>query len=82
MFLKYGLGVILIFVGLKMVWLNELFDGKFPIGWSLGIIATILALSILVSIGYSRTRGTRDAPAPAPEETSPRVTANLTANRH
>ncbi len=78
-FLKYGLGVILIFVGLKMVWLNELFGGKFPISWSLGIIATILALSILVSIGYARTRV---APARAPEETSPRVTANLTPNRH
>ncbi len=81
-FLKYGLGVILIFVGLKMVWLNELFDGKFPIGWSLGIIATILALSILVSIGYSRTRVAADTSAPAPEETSPRVTANLTPDDH
>jgi len=37
-FLKYGLGVVLIFVGLKMVWLNAAFDGKFPISWSLGII--------------------------------------------
>jgi len=55
-FLKYGLGVILVFVGLKMVWLNEAFDGKFPIEWSLTIIATILAVSILVSIGYQRTR--------------------------
>ena len=81
-FLKYGLGVILVFVGLKMVWLNELFGGKFPIGWSLGIIATILALSILVSIGYARTRGAQDTPAPAPRETSPRVTATVTANRH
>ena len=30
-FLKYGLGLILVFVGLKMVWLNAAFDGKFPI---------------------------------------------------
>ena len=73
--------MILIFVGLKMVWLNELFDGKFPIGWSLGIIATILALSILVSIGYSRTRVARDTP-PASDETRPQGTANLTPNRH
>ncbi|MFO1425853.1 MAG: TerC/Alx family metal homeostasis membrane protein [Steroidobacteraceae bacterium] len=55
-FLKYGLGVILVFVGLKMVWLNEAFGGKFPISWSLGIIGAILALSILVSVGYQRTR--------------------------
>jgi tellurite resistance protein TerC len=47
--LKYGLAFILIFVGLKMVWLNELFDGKFPISWSLGIIGTLLAGSIVAS---------------------------------
>lgn len=49
-FLKYGLGLILVFVGLKMTWLNELFGGKFPVVWSLGIIGTILAGSILVSL--------------------------------
>ncbi len=54
-FLKYGLGIILVFVGLKMVWLNEAFGGKFPIQWSLGIIGSILAISILVSIGYNRS---------------------------
>jgi tellurite resistance protein TerC len=49
-FLKFGLGFILIFVGLKMVWLNEAFGGKFPIGWSLGIIASILVVSVLASV--------------------------------
>ncbi len=53
-YLKYGLGVILVFVGLKMVWLNEVFGGKFPIGWSLSIIAAILAASILVSVAARR----------------------------
>ncbi len=53
-FLKYGLGVILVFVGLKMVWLNEAFGGKFPISWSLSIIGAILGVSILVSIAYNR----------------------------
>src|SRR5262249_22429471 len=47
--LKYALAFILIFVGLKMVWLNEAFGGKFPIEWSLGIIATLLGGAILVS---------------------------------
>jgi len=61
-FLKYGLGVILVFVGLKMVWLNEAFGGKFPITWSLSIIGAILATSILVSIAYNRIYG-RDAAA-------------------
>ncbi|WP_404423034.1 TerC family protein [Nibricoccus sp. IMCC34717] len=48
-FLKYGLGVVLVFVGLKMVWLNEAFDGKFPISWSLGIIGAVLVTSIALS---------------------------------
>jgi tellurite resistance protein TerC len=54
-YLKYGLGVILVFVGLKMVWLNEAFGGKFPIGWSLSIIGAILAASIIVSVAARRT---------------------------
>lgn len=49
-FIKYGLASVLIFVGLKMVWLNELFGGKFPINWSLIIIATLIGSSILVSV--------------------------------
>jgi tellurite resistance protein TerC len=54
-YLKYGLGVVLIFVGLKMTWLNEAFGGKFPIGWSLGIIATVLAVSVGISLLRTRT---------------------------
>ncbi len=41
--LKYGLALVLVFVGLKMAWLNEAFGGKFPIGASLGIIGGITA---------------------------------------
>ena len=48
--LKYGLGVILVFVGLKMAWLNEAFGGKFPIGWSLGIIGGVLVVSVAASL--------------------------------
>jgi len=48
--LKYGLAVVLIFVGLKMVWLNDLFGGKFPISWSLGIITIVIATSIIMSL--------------------------------
>lgn len=49
-YLKYGLGFILIFVGLKMTWLNKVFDGHFPISWSLGIIALILGTSVVASL--------------------------------
>jgi len=52
--LKYGLGVVLVFVGLKMVWLNRLFDGHFPIWISLGIICGVRALSILLSFKFPR----------------------------
>lgn len=52
--LKYGLGVILIFVGLKMVWLNHVFGGKFPITWSLTLIGTLLALAIAVSLTFPK----------------------------
>jgi tellurite resistance protein TerC len=48
-FLKYGLGLVLVFVGLKMVWLNEAFGGKFPITWSLAIISILIGVSILAS---------------------------------
>jgi len=48
--LKYGLGVILIFVGLKMAWLNTAFGGEFPISWSLGIIGGVLAGAIAASL--------------------------------
>lgn len=49
-FIKYGLASVLIFVGLKMVWLNEAFGGKFPINWSLIIIAALIGSSIIASI--------------------------------
>lgn len=49
-FIKYGLASVLIFVGLKMVWLNEAFGGKFPINWSLIIIAALIGSSIVASI--------------------------------
>ena len=53
-YLKYGLGFILIFVGLKMTVLNELFGGKFPITWSLAIIAAILGSSVAASFAFPK----------------------------
>jgi tellurite resistance protein TerC len=50
--LKYGLGIVLIFVGLKMTWLNSLFGGKFPVTWSLGIICSIILSSVIFSLIY------------------------------
>jgi tellurite resistance protein TerC len=62
--LKYGLALVLIFVGLKMVWLNGAFDGKFPIAWSLGIIGVLLMGSVAASLWWP-ARPAAEPPASA-----------------
>lgn len=54
--LKYGLAVTLIFVGAKMAWLNGWFDGKFPVSYSLGIIAAVLAVAIVLSLLFPKRK--------------------------
>jgi tellurite resistance protein TerC len=48
--LQYGLAVVLVFVGLKMVWLNPLYGGHFPITWSLLIILGTILISVVASL--------------------------------
>ena len=60
--LRYGLAVVLIFVGLKMVWLDGWYGGKFPITTSLAIIGSVLATSVIASLLVSK----RPTPAKAP----------------
>jgi tellurite resistance protein TerC len=55
-YIKYGLASVLIFVGLKMVWLNKVFGGHFPILWSLAIIFTLIFGSILFSVYMVRRK--------------------------
>jgi tellurite resistance protein TerC len=62
--LKYGLALVLVFVGLKMVWLNDAFGGKFPIGWSLGIIGSVITTSVICSLLATR-RESLKLPKPA-----------------
>ena len=50
----YGLACVLMFVGLKMVWLNAVFDGHFPITWSLGIITLLIGGSVAASLAFPR----------------------------
>jgi TerC family integral membrane protein len=64
--IKYGLGIVLIFVGLKMVWLNEVFGGKFPIGVSLGIIAVVIGASVVLSLAFPKALP-EDAPESSPD---------------
>lgn len=59
-YIKYGLASVLVFVGLKMVYLNEAFGGKFPIVWSLGIIGTLIGGSIVLSLVMDSIRNKRE----------------------
>jgi tellurite resistance protein TerC len=54
--LKYALALILVFVGLKMVWLNGAFGGKFPIEWSLAVIGALLTGAVAASVVDERRR--------------------------
>jgi tellurite resistance protein TerC len=53
-FLKYGLGIVLVFVGLKMTVLSYLWHGHFPITISLGIIVGVIAVSIALSLLFPK----------------------------
>jgi len=57
-YLKYGLGLVLVFVGFKMSWLNDAFGGKFPITWSLLIIVGIISASIIYSLLKTKNNNT------------------------
>ena len=55
-FLRYGLGVVLAFVGLKMVWLNRAWGGHFPITVSLAIIVGVITASIVLSLVFPKAQ--------------------------
>lgn len=59
--LKYGLALVLVFVGVKMSWLDGASGGRFPIDASLGIITGFIALSLVISIALPKA----DAEAPS-----------------
>jgi len=59
--LHFGLAFVLTFVGLKMVWLNNIFEGGFPITWSLVIIISAIGLSVVASILIPQKEATEAA---------------------
>ncbi|MFZ1701000.1 MAG: TerC family protein [Pyrinomonadaceae bacterium] len=61
--LKFGLAIVLVFVGLKMVWLNDLFGGKFPISYSLALIVGVISGSIVLSLVFPQ-RNEHEAKSP------------------
>jgi len=52
--LKYGLGIVLVFVGLKMTVLNRLYGGHFPISISLGVIVGTIAVTVVLSLLFPK----------------------------
>jgi tellurite resistance protein TerC len=64
--LKYGLGIVLIFVGAKMTFLNRLFGGHFPITWSLGIIVGVIGFSVVLSLLFPKPPEPGESPGPLP----------------
>lgn len=63
--IQYGLAFVLVFVGLKMVWLNDAFGGKFPITWSLGIIVGAISISVVLSFIFPAAEKEIGAEKPA-----------------
>ena len=51
-FLKFGLAFVLVFIGLKMVVLDDLAGGRLPIGISLGVIVTAVGTSLILSLVF------------------------------
>jgi tellurite resistance protein TerC len=49
-YVKYAVGLILIFVGSKMTWLTHLMGKELSMAWSLGIIGAFLAGGVLMSV--------------------------------
>ena len=60
--LRYGLALILIFVGLKMYWLNAVWPGHFPSTISLGVIVGVLTVSIGLSLVFPASRMPKNLP--------------------
>ena len=52
--LHYGLSVILIFIGVKMLASNYV---EIPIGVALGVVAGVLALSVVLSMVFPKKAG-------------------------
>ncbi|HYU41549.1 MAG TPA: TerC family protein [Vicinamibacteria bacterium] len=59
--LKYGLGIVLIFVGAKMTVLSRLYGGHFPITLSLGIIVGVIAVSVVLSLMFPKKGDAKQA---------------------
>ena len=62
--LKYGLGIVLVFVGIKMTmpasWYPQSWAGHFPIGWSLAFILSMIGGSMVASVAWPKRAAAGD----------------------
>jgi tellurite resistance protein TerC len=63
-YLKVGLSLVLVFIGLKM--LLAIWAVKIPIGWALGVVAGIIGAAIAASLAVTLAERRRRPPAAAP----------------
>lgn len=56
--LKYGLAVVLLFIGVKMLLIDVY---KIPVGFSLAVVATIIGTSVVLSLLWERKRRKQSA---------------------
>ena len=88
-YLNIGLGFILGFVGIKMLLIGEPFEVHLPIAASLGVIFTILTVSIVASLQADKRDAAAGIPPdtdglpdePVPEEAVPPAPAPLAPER-
>ncbi len=67
-YLKYGLSVILAYVGVKMM-ISDLY--KIPILASLAVIVVVIGASVLLSLARTAPRSVQEEPAPSPDPGTP-----------
>lgn len=73
-FLKFGLALILVFIGAKMVLVDVI---HVPVGWSLLVILLLLAGSIVLSLMYPQPKSAEAEAAEAELATRGRTTGSL-----
>jgi tellurite resistance protein TerC len=78
-YLKVGLSVVLVFVGLKML-AADLY--KVPIGLSLGVIVLVLGVSVAASWWWPRTPANQEDPAPLASPDVRRSSSGRPGPRH
>ena len=68
-YLKIGLGVVLSFVGVKMLLGHSPY--KIDTLVSLGVIVTVLTISVVLSLLWPKKVGVKNPPLPTPAEPQP-----------